>query len=213
MDELKYVDYKQYHCFIPSELPEGSVDDVYMFIEKKLMHEQKDVVINLEYIESIFSQHLTMFLKVYKLLESFKLSFVIVGMSPAVLNVIQMTQLDGYLKLYMTREEYEESLGVTSHSVKAMSFSCEILKGSEGAQIVEFEGFVSHTPQLDSCLSKLEGENVIFDFQKVGFIDAGALIALTSIKDRHKLFIKNPSKAIVELLEEKDVLDLFLIEE
>ncbi len=213
MEGLGYSDISSYHCFTPEELPEGLVDDVYVSVEKILMKDQKNVVFDLVHIDSIFSQHLTMFLKVYKLLESFKLQFVLVGVSPAVLNVIQMTQLDGYLKLFMSREEYEERLQETEKPSRELSFSYSIKTKDNDTQVVSFKGFVTHCANFNSCLEELNASQVVFDFAGVGFVDAESLIAMAGLNKQHTVYIKNPSKAVVELLEEKDVLDQFLIEE
>ncbi len=213
MEGLGYSDVATYHCFTPEDLPEGLVDDVYVAVEKILMKEQKNVVFDLIHIDSIFSQHLTMFLKVYKLLESFKLQFILVGISPAVLNVIQMTQLDGYLKLFMSREEYEGRLQETEKPSRELSFSYTVKSQDDDTQVVSFNGFVTHCTNFKTCINELKASQIIFDFEGVGFVDAESLIAIASLNQQHTVYIKNPSKAIVELLEEKDVLDQFLIEE
>ncbi|MGL1933944.1 MAG: hypothetical protein OCD01_02950 [Fibrobacterales bacterium] len=212
MDVLGYSNRETYHCFTPGELRESLVDEIYLFVEKKMMQEQKDVVFDLQNIESIFSQHLTMFLKLFKLLDSFDLQFVLVGMTPAVLNVLQMTQLDGYLRLCMSCEEYE-GLEQNARSQSGISFSCRISENNAGEQIIKLEGFVSRTEQFNHCLKKLKPGKVILDFEHVGFIDAESLIVISAMRKGHEVYIKNPSKAIIELLEEKDILDHFLIEE
>ncbi|MGL1901417.1 MAG: STAS domain-containing protein [Fibrobacterales bacterium] len=212
MDVLGYSNKEKYHCFTPEELRESIIDEIYLFVEKKMMQEQKDVVFDLQHIESIFSQHLTMFLKLFKLLDSFDLQFVLVGMTPAVLNVIQMTQLDGYLRLCMNCEEYE-GLAQNDRNKGGVSFSCRVSENSIGEQIMNLDGFVSRTEQFNHCLKKLKPGKVVLDFEHVGFIDAESLIAISAMRNEHDIYIKNPSKAIIELLEEKDILDHFLIEE
>jgi anti-anti-sigma factor len=213
--EIKQV----YSLIVPKNLEAGVLDQLGGLAEKLLIERKQDIVLSLRHIETVFSVHLTVFVQLYKLLKSFNLKFVIVDISPAVLNVMQMTQLENLLPLFLSIDHYEESLadgdsgvsGTKESLDEEVSFSYQISNEQEPV-VVYCEGYMAFGEGI-LRLQELLDEHKAFtlDFEKVGYIDTRVLILLSDMAEEHFITIANASNVLIELFEQHHILEKFTV--
>ena len=215
MESLIIKSDHHYHYICPEQgINEDQVDYLYTTIEKLLMVNRVHVVLDLKNVNTIFSLHLTLFVKLFKLLKSCKMNFALVGLSSEVVNVLEMTQLDDYLDLYIDVEEFKEHLKVTGDKLNAhqdLSFDYSLNKDGDTLKI-SFTGFITSNDKLEELKKHVQGENKLtIDLSNSGFIDTKALIWLSDLTQGKAICIRNPSNAIFQLLEENNLVEKFEI--
>lgn len=194
-----------YTIVVPRELGSAVLDVLPARVESLLMERKQDLVLSLRHVETVFSIHLTAFVQIYKLLKSFNLRFIIVDISPAVLNVMQMTQLESLLPLYLTLEDYEESLqNVRTENYDAREISFDYTAKREGAiLLVECRGYMAFGPKIREMQDLVQGEgHAVLDFSGVGYIETRVLILLADLAHHVRLDVRGISVVLRELFDQ-----------
>ncbi|NLB63952.1 MAG: STAS domain-containing protein [Fibrobacter sp.] len=201
---------ENYTLLQPKTLGPEEIDYLPAQVKDVLVSKKQNIIFSLKYIDTIFSSHLTTFVQIYRLLQSFNLQLIITDLSPAVLNVLQMTQLDSLLALHLTLQDFEDSLAqenkVESKS-KDLDFSYEI-KEEGGKASVICEGYMAFGQKIRSLQKELKDcSKISFDLTKVGYMDTRVLIMLSSLANQTEVEIVGASNVIVELFEQHRLKD------
>lgn len=191
----------------PSQLGPAELDHLPAFVENLLLQQNQEVVLSLASIETVFSSHLTAFVQVYRLLKSFHLRFVVVDISPAVLNVMQMTQLDSLLPLFLSLDDYLESRKpnkVDSQSPAVGKLDFHYLTSKEGETlVVTCNGYMSFGPKVRDMQKELDhAHHVALDLSAVGYMDTRVLILVADLARHKSVEIRGASNVLRELFEE-----------
>lgn len=195
----------KYTLLQPKVLGPEEIDFLPSQVKEILVTKKQNIVFSLLHIDTIFSSHLTTFVQIYRLLHSFNLQLIITDLSPSVLNVLQMTQLDSLLTLHLTLQDFEDSLTENQNvllNTKDLEFNYQIESTSEGT-VVHCEGYMSFGQNIRILQKELEGHATIkFDIKKVGYMDTRVLIMLADISKKSQLEISGASNVILELFDQ-----------
>ena len=189
----------------PKNLGPNELDHLATFVEGLLLEKKQDLVLSLANVDTVFSSHLTAFVQVYRLMKSFNLRFIIADISPAVLNVLQMTQLDSLLPLYLSIQDYKDA-NVLKHeedaAAPALDFSYSLLE-KEGLVKVLCKGYMAFGENVRKLQAELLGKpNILLDLSQVGYMDTRVLIMIADLTSRSKIEIAGASNVIRELFEQ-----------
>jgi anti-anti-sigma factor len=217
MTALNHETRAGYHILFPENLNEDEVDGLIPLVEKLLMEKQQDVVLSLALIDSVFSVHLTAFIQLYKLLKNFRLKFILVDLSPAVLNVLQMTHLENLLSLYLSVDDFTEELEQRQvpeiSDMSDLSFKYQIQQEDDFV-VVQCEGHMTASEELFALKKELEQDHtIILDLKRIGYMDNHALIVIGGLASQANVTIRKASNVIIELLELNQLLHRVVIEE
>ncbi|HSQ43036.1 MAG TPA: STAS domain-containing protein [Fibrobacteraceae bacterium] len=201
---LKFEIADLYTLIAPEALGPAELDRLPSFVEELLVQKKQDVVISLAKVDTVFSSHLTAFVQVYRLLKSFNLRFIIVDISPAVLNVLQMTQLDSLLPLFLTLPDFRESLAIKNQSVPEMvDFHYRIDNLDGDLCKVSCSGYMSFGQQVRNLQRDLaDRTHILLDIKEVGYMDTRVLIMLADLADKVNLEVCGVSNVVQELFEQ-----------
>jgi len=188
----------------PKQLGPSELDHLPTYVESVLLERKQDVVLSLENVETVFSSHLTALVQIYRLLKSFNLKFIITDISPAVLNVMQMTQLDSLLPLFLCLQDFKDALksrGTTAPS-GALDFSFVIEdKGSKC--VVTCKGYMAFGDRVRQLQAQLEGKHQVeLDLSAVGYMDTRVLIMISDLATRMTFVVRGASNVVRELFEQ-----------
>ncbi|GEM_PF-3241715 len=192
----------------PSQLGPAELDHLPAYVENLLLQQNQEVVLSLASIETVFSSHLTAFVQVYRLLKSFHLRFVVVDISPAVLNVMQMTQLDSLLPLFLSLDDYLESRKPNKSDPQNPSVAGKLdfqyLTSKEGETlVVTCNGYMSFGPKVRDMQKELDhAHHVALDLSAVGYMDTRVLILVADLARHKSVEIRGASNVLRELFEE-----------
>jgi anti-anti-sigma regulatory factor len=152
------------------------------------------------------------------LLKGFNLRLVVADITPAVLNVMQMTQLENLLPLFLTLEQFEESLDSADEEMQVvheeqMDFSFEVQEVTPGEKAVcTCRGYMSFSNEILKLQDALEDyRSFVLDFTQVGYIDTRVLILLSDLAEEHFVEISGASNVLIELFEEHHLEEKFKI--
>ena len=194
-----------YTLLSPKVLGPNELDHLPSFVEELLLQRKQDIVLNLGSIETVFSSHLTAFVQVYRLLKSFNLKFILAEISPAVLNVMQMTQLDSLLPIFLSLNDFRESRTQSEPVAFAQSeldFSYTIEK-SVTQSTATCKGYMAFGEKVrDLQLQLAGGASIRFDLTEVGYLDTRVLIMIADLASRASVEISGASNVIRELFEQ-----------
>lgn len=195
-----------YTFFAPQELDPLALDDLPAYVESLLGQKKQDLVLSLAHIDTVFSMHLTAFVQLYRLLKGFNQRFIIVDISPAVLNVLQMTQLESLLPLFLTLQDYLDSIQKSSVPVNGpgseLGFTYTLV--TQGEKIsVKCQGYMAFGEKVRTMQKDVESfASIEFDFSAVGYIDTRVLILIGDLASRHTVGIRGASDVIRELFQQ-----------
>ncbi len=192
----------------PSQLGPAELDHLPAYVENLLLQQNQEVVLSLASIETVFSSHLTAFVQVYRLLKSFHLRFVVVDISPAVLNVMQMTQLDSLLPLFLSLDDYLESRKPNKSdpqnpsAIGKLDFHYSTSKEGENL-VVTCNGYMSFGAKVRDMQKELDhAHHVALDLSAVGYMDTRVLILVADLARHKSVEIRGASNVLRELFEE-----------
>jgi len=194
-----------YTLLTPKLLGPSELDHLPSFVEELLLQRKQDIVLSLGAIETVFSSHLTAFVQVYRLLKSFNLKFILVDISPAVLNVMQMTQLDSLLPLFLSLRDFRESRAQaipaeTSADILDFNYTVE---QTPGQALAVCKGYMAFGDKVRDLQLQLVGIPIVhFDMTEVGYLDTRVLIMLADLATRSTVKISGASNVIRELFEQ-----------
>lgn len=195
-----------YTFFAPDELDPTALDGLPAYVEGLLMQKKQDLVLSLAKVDTVFSMHLTAFVQLYRLLKGFNQKFIIVDISPAVLNVMQMTQLESLLPLFLTLQDYLDSVQKkpveegTGSSELGFEYTCH----PEGERVrVECKGYMAFGEKVRHLQNEISRySRITLDLGGVGYIDTRVLILIGDLAGRHSVEIKGASNVIRELFQQ-----------
>lgn len=195
-----------YTYFAPQELDPLALDDLPAYVESLLAQKKQDLVLSLIHIETVFSMHLTAFVQLYRLLKGFNQRFIIVDISPAVLNVLQMTQLESLLPLFLTLQDYLDSVQKTAADAAPASdelgFEYAVVPQGDKA-LVKCSGYMAFGEKIRLLQKELVSfSRIEFDFTGVGYVDTRVLLMLGDLTARHTVEIRGASDVIRELFQQ-----------
>lgn len=204
-DTLHYEIRDDFTLITPLQLGPEELDDIPAMIEDLLTQKKQDVVLSLDHVSTVFSTHLTAFVQIYRLMQGFQLKLVVVDISPAVLNVMQMTQLDSLIPLYLSLEDYVESrsnLSAQGTSTEELSFSYQIETTAEGIKVL-CKGYMAYGPQTRTLYGKIsESKNILLDLTQVGYMDTRVLIMVSDLANKTNITVQGATNVIRELFEQ-----------
>jgi len=201
---LQFEIQEGYTLVRPKVLGPGELDHLPSYIESLLLQRKQDVVLSLENVETVFSSHLTAIVQVYRLLKSFNLKFIISDISPAVLNVMQMTQLDSLLPLFLTLQDYRDALKSRSPTNAAGSLDFDFSMEEVGHKtVVTCKGYMAFGEKVRQLQAQLDGkEQVELDLSSVGYMDTRVLIMIADLATRSTFAIRGASNVVRELFDQ-----------
>lgn len=194
-----------YTFFAPAELDPTALDGLPAFVENLLMQKKQDLVLSLAHIDTVFSMHLTAFVQLYRLLKGFNQRFIIVDISPAVLNVMQMTQLESLLPLFLTLQDYLDSVQKKApDDSTAAELGFEYKCSVDGERIrVECKGYMAFGEKIRHLQSEVgRYSRILFDLSGVGYVDTRVLILIGDLASHHTVEIVGASNVIRELFQQ-----------
>lgn len=206
---LQFEIFDGFSLVTPKLLGPGELDRLPAFVEDLLLQKKQDVVLSLVHIQTVFSSHLTAFVQVYRLMKSFNLRLIVVDISPAVLNVLQMTQLDSLLPLFLSIQDYKDSLGTVagaSPKESHLDFTFTIQE-SDGVAVARCKGYMAFGDSVRDLQSALNGHPKIrLDLSAVGYMDTRVLIMVADFANKAELEVVGASAVIRELFEQHRLL-------
>lgn len=195
-----------YTFFAPAELDPAALDGLPAYVEGLLMQKKQDLVLSLAHIDTVFSMHLTAFVQLYRLLKSFNQRFIIVDISPAVLNVMQMTQLESLLPLFLTHQDFMDSLQKKSpsDSLPAGEAAFDYALQAEGERVtVLCKGYMAFGERVRHLQTELAPfARITLDLAGVGFVDTRVLLLIGDLASRHAIEVRGASNVIRELFQQ-----------
>lgn len=194
-----------YTLLQPKVLGPEELDRLPSQVEDLLLQKKQDVVLSLRFVDTVFSSHLTAFVQIYRLMQSFNLRLIVADISPSVLNVMQMTQLDSLLPIHLSLQDFEESFASRSASnsgARQLKFSYEV-KEQSGMILAICKGYMSFGAESRALQTELAGKQSIrFDFSEVGYMDTRVLIMMADLATRAHIEVVGASNVIRELFEQ-----------
>lgn len=207
---LQFEIFDGFTLVTPRALGPAELDHLPSFVEDLLLQKKQDIVMSLAYIQTVFSSHLTAFVQVYRLLKSFNLRLIVVDISPAVLNVLQMTQLDSLLPLFLSLQDFRESMASNSTIPScdaALDFTFA-LDESAGVAVARCKGYMAFGDSVRELQSALAGKPKIrLILSDVGYMDTRVLIMVSDLATRSEIEIQGASAVIRELFEQHRLLN------
>lgn len=193
-----------YTFFAPAELDPAALDGLPAYVEGLLMQKKQDLVLSLVHIDTVFSMHLTAFVQLYRLLKSFNQRFIIVDISPAVLNVMQMTQLESLLPLFLTHQDFLDSLQKKSADAPAGDAAFDYVLQAEGDRVTVFcKGYMAFGERVRHLQTELASfARITLDLAGVGFVDTRVLLLIGDLASRHAIEVRGASNVIRELFQQ-----------
>lgn len=194
-----------YTIVTPKVFGPAELDHLPSFVEDLLLQKKQDVVLSLVEVQTVFSSHLTAFVQVYRLLKSFNLRLIIVDISPAVLNVLQMTQLDSLLSLFLTLQDFKDfisSKSCSSQNGKELDFVF-IVDQKDDVTVAKCKGYMAFgesVRQLQAALA--DKSKVRLELGDVGYMDTRVLIMISDLTTKSEVEIVGASAVIRELFEQ-----------
>ena len=201
---LQFEFFDSYTLITPKALGPLELDHLPAFVEDLLLQKKQDVVMILGSIDTVFSSHLTAFVQVYRLLKSFNLRFIIVDISPAVLNVMQMTQLDSLLPLFLTLEDFRSAQqSQAKPEMKGrLDFSYVLTPVADGI-VVKCLGYMAFGDQVRKLQSEISSKpKLTLDISEVGYMDTRVLIMISDLASKSTVEIQGASNVIRELFDQ-----------
>jgi anti-anti-sigma factor len=203
LNELTSDIRENYTLLTPFDLSANELEKLHSLVEEVLMIKKQDIVLSLKNIENVYSVHLTAFVQIYKLLKGQNLNFIITDISPAVLNVMQMTQLESLLSLHLSLNDYEDFIrGKSANtSEKELSFFYEI-ENTSLRPVIRCHGYMIFGTEVIKFKEECDKyESYVLDMTEVGYVDARVLILLSDLADSATIQVRGASSVLLELFE------------
>jgi len=134
------------------------------------------------------------------------LHFIISDVSPEIMNLLQITQLDSIFSIYKTSEDFKNSLKSAENGTgnSAQGFEWQLKKNDNESADVICKGNMVAGGQLDELQkSILDFFSINFDFSDLQTMDSAAITFLDRIADKHSISIKGASEQLVEQFRQK----------
>jgi len=206
MAECTIEDKGGYYQIVGFDFEAGDFHHIFAKIEAVLRTKKQDVLLSLEPVGVLYSSHLAIFVRIHQLMHRNNLRFIISDVSPEIMNLLQITQLDSIFSIYKTSGDFKESLKNAENSSNGSTHSFEWTlnkKDNESADII-CKGNMLAGEQLDKLQKSISDFfSLNFDFSAVQSMDSAAITFLEQIAGKHTISIKGASEELVEQFRQK----------
>jgi len=206
MAECTIEDKGGYYQITGFDFDVGGFHNVLAKIESALKTKKQDVLLSLEPVGVLYSSHLAIFVRIHQMMHKNNQRFVISDVSPEIMNLLQITQLDSIFAIFKTSDDFKNSLKSAANELSnlAQNFEWQLKKSdSESADII-CKGNMFAGEQLNELQkSILDFFSITFDFSDLQSMDSAAITFLDRIADKHSISIKGASEELVEQFRQK----------
>jgi anti-anti-sigma factor len=206
MAECTIEDKGGYYQITGFDFEVGDFHNVFTKIESALKTKKQDVLISLAPVGVLYSSHLAIFVRIHQMMHKNNLHFIISDVSPEIMNLLQITQLDSIFSIYKSSSDFKNSLKTAEDELNnlAQNFEWQLnINDSESADII-CKGNMFACDRLEELQkSILDFFSLTFDFSAVQSMDSAAITFLDRIADKHSISIKGASEELVEQFRQK----------
>ncbi|GBU24101.1 hypothetical protein R83H12_00727 [Fibrobacteria bacterium R8-3-H12] len=184
----------------------GDFHNIFTKIEGALKVKKQDVLLSLEPVGVLYSSHLAIFVRIHQMMHKNNLHFIISDVSPEIMNLLQITQLDSIFSIYKTSEDFKNSLKSTANELNHLeqSFEWQLKKIDDESANITCKGNMIAGEQLEELQkSILDFFSITFDFSDLQSMDSAAITFLDRIADKHSISIKGAGEHLVEQFRQK----------
>jgi len=206
MSECTIEDKGGYYQIVGFDFEVGDFHNIFAKIESALKTKKQDVLLSLEPVGVLYSSHLAIFVRIHQMMHRNNLHFIISDVSPEIMNLLQITQLDSIFSIYKTSDDFLNSLKNTENELNhsAQAFEWQLKKNDNESADIICKGNMLACEQLDELQkSILDFFSLNFDFSDVQSMDSAAITFLDRIADKHSISIKGASNLLVEQFRQK----------
>jgi len=206
MAECIIEDKGGYYQIADFDFEAGDFHHIFTKIENALKTKKQDVLLSLEPVGVLYSSHLAIFVRIHQMMHRSNLRFVISDVSPEIMNLLQITQLDTIFSIYKTSDDFKNSLKSTENGLSNSThdFEWQLNKHDNESADVICKGNIIAGNKLDELQkSVLDFFSLNFDFSAVQSIDSTAITFLDRIADKHSISIKGASGELIEQFRQK----------
>jgi anti-anti-sigma factor len=206
MAECTIEDKGGYYQIIGFDFEVGDFHNVFTRIESALKIKKQDVLLSLEPVGVLYSSHLAIFVRIHQLMHKNNLRFIISDVSPEIMNLLQITQLDSIFSIYKTSDDFKNSLKIAEDESNnsGQSFEWELEKTDNESANIIFKGNMLAGEQLDKLQKNIaDFFSLSFDFSALQSMDSASIAFLDKIADKHSISIKGASEELVEQFRQK----------
>jgi len=206
MAECSIEDKGGYYQITGFDFEAGDFHNIFAKIESALKAKKQDVLLSLAPVGVLYSSHLAIFVRIHQMMHRNNLHFIISDVSPEIMNLLQITQLDSIFSIYKTSNDFQNSLKSAENELNhsAKGFEWQLKKNDNESADVICKGNMLAGGQLDELQkSVLDFFSITFDFSDLQSMDSTAITFLDRIADKHSISIKGASEQLVEQFRQK----------
>ncbi|MCL1957589.1 MAG: hypothetical protein FWF63_09725 [Fibromonadales bacterium] len=206
MAECTIEDKGGYYQISGFDFEVGDFHNIFAKIESALKAKKQDVLLSLAPVGVLYSSHLAIFVRIHQMMHRNNLHFIISDVSPEIMNLLQITQLDSIFSIYKTSEDFQNSLKNSENvsGKSAQGFEWQLKKSDNESADITCKGNMLAGEQLDELQkSVLDFFSITFDFSDLQSMDSSAITFLDRIADKHSISIKGASEQLVEQFRQK----------
>jgi len=206
MAECVIEDKGGYYQIVDFDFEAGDFHHIFAKIENALKTKKQDVLLSLEPVGVLYSSHLAIFVRIHQMMHKSNLRFIISDVSPEIMNLLQITQLDTIFSIYKTSDDFKNSLKNAENALNnsAQDFEWQLNKRDNESADVICKGNIIAGNKLDELQkSVLDFFSLNFDFSAVQSMDSTAITFLDRIADKHSISIKGASEELIEQFRQK----------
>jgi len=206
MSDCSIEDKGGYYQIVGFDFEVGDFHNIFAKIESALKAKKQDVLLSLAPVGVLYSSHLAIFVRIHQMMHRNNLHFIISDVSPEIMNLLQITQLDSIFSIYKTSEDFRNSLKSAENGAEnsTQGFEWQLKKNDNESADVICKGNMIAGEQLDELQkSVLDFFSINFDFSDLQTMDSTAITFLDRIADKHSISIKGASEQLVEQFRQK----------
>ncbi|MCL2281795.1 MAG: hypothetical protein FWC26_00585 [Fibromonadales bacterium] len=200
MTECTIKDKEGYFQIINFNLEAEDFFDIFQKIEDALRLKKQDLLLSLASIGVLYSSHLATLVRIHQLMHKNNLRFVISDISPEIMNLLQITQLDSIFSTYETLMDFKSSLKLSDEKAQPqMNFEWQITKDDKDIVNIACKGNMFSGEQLNKLEESISDHlNAVFNFSNLQSIDSASITFLDKFADNHSVSIAGASKELIE---------------
>ena len=206
MAECTIEDKNGYYQIMDFDFEVGDFHNVFTKIESALKTKKQDVLLSFEPVGVLYSSHLAIFVRIHQMMHKNNLRFIISDVSPEIMNLLQITQLDSIFSIYKTVDDFKNSLKNTENELNHLTqnFEWQLKKNDDESAYIICKGNMIAGEQLEELQKNiLDFFSITFDFSNLQSMDSAAITFLDRIADKYSISIKGASGELVEQFRQK----------
>jgi anti-anti-sigma factor len=204
MADCVIEDKGNYYQIINFDLESEDFRSIYSEIENSLKAKKQDVLLSLASVGVLYSSHLAMLVRMHQTMQKNGVRFGIIGISPEIGNLLQITQLDSIFSIYENLDDFKSGLKTEDGKAPEFSFEWQIVKIDETSVNVICNGNMHTSKQLEELQKSISDFNRInFDFSSLQSIDSASIVFLEKVAHGHKVSISGANERLVGQFSEK----------